>query len=99
MEAAPAEQKTAYEAPKSLHGFELVRDQFVAEYDSQVLTYRHNKTGKAPMPREYALAVVSSCKSADSVEFAPLRKIPQQCSSFDECRHPARSYMLSCGAS
>lgn len=44
---APAEQKKAYEPPKSIHGFELVRDQFVAEYDSQVLTYRHKKTGEA----------------------------------------------------
>ena len=32
-------------APKELHGFELVRQQFVREYDSQVLMYRHKKTG------------------------------------------------------
>jgi len=45
LEAAP-EEKKAYEATKSIHGFELVRNQFVAEYDSQVLTYRHKKTGE-----------------------------------------------------
>ena len=32
-------------APKELHGFELVREHFVSEYDSQVLMYRHKKTG------------------------------------------------------
>ena len=32
-------------APRELHGFELVREQFVSEYDSQVLMYRHKKTG------------------------------------------------------
>ena len=32
-------------APAEAHGFELVRQQFVHEYDSQVMTYRHKKTG------------------------------------------------------
>ena len=32
-------------APRELHGFELVREHFVSEYDSQVLMYRHKKTG------------------------------------------------------
>lgn len=41
---APVE---AQAAPKQLHGFELVREQYVAEYDSQVLMYRHKKTGEA----------------------------------------------------
>ena len=31
-----------------LHGFKLVREQFVSEYNSQVLMYRHEKTGAAP---------------------------------------------------
>lgn len=31
--------------PKALHGFTLVRDEFVAEYDSKVAVYRHDKTG------------------------------------------------------
>ncbi len=43
--AAPAPEKEKYQA-RSVAGFELVRDEFVAEYDSQVLTYRHEKTGK-----------------------------------------------------
>lgn len=38
---------TIQAAPKELHGFELVREQFVSEYDSQVLMYRHKKTGTA----------------------------------------------------
>lgn len=47
---APPQERQAYQAPKSIHGFELVRDQFVAEYDSQVLTYRHKKTGERHAP-------------------------------------------------
>ena len=43
--AAPAPEKEKYQA-RSVAGFELVRDEFVAEYDSQVLTYRHEKTGE-----------------------------------------------------
>ena len=38
--------ETRAAAPKELHGFELVREHFVQEYDSQVLMYRHKKTGK-----------------------------------------------------
>ncbi|BDA40898.1 Presequence protease, mitochondrial [Coccomyxa sp. Obi] len=48
--AAPAEAEVeARPAPKELHGFELVREQFVNEYDSQVLMYRHKKTGAEVM--------------------------------------------------
>ena len=35
-------------APKQLHGFELVREQFVPEYNSHVMMYRHAKTGSLP---------------------------------------------------
>ena len=42
---AEAETETKAAAPKELHGFELVREHFVQEYDSQVLMYRHKKTG------------------------------------------------------
>lgn len=42
--AAPAPEKEKYEA-RSVAGFKLVRNEFVAEYDSQVLTYQHEKTG------------------------------------------------------
>ena len=38
---APAEVAS----PKQLHGFELVREQFVPEYNSHVMMYRHVKTG------------------------------------------------------
>ena len=34
-----------YRAPKEAHGFELVREQYVREYDSHVALYRHKKTG------------------------------------------------------
>jgi hypothetical protein len=45
--AAPAAAKALTEAdmPKSAHGFDLVRHQFVREYDSHVCLYRHKKTG------------------------------------------------------
>ena len=50
MRAAVAAQEAptdsaAAAAPQRAHGFELVREQFVPEYDSLVLTYRHTKTG------------------------------------------------------
>ena len=41
---APADPAAA-PPPQQAHGFELVRQQFVPEYNSQVLTYRHTKTG------------------------------------------------------
>jgi Zn-dependent M16 (insulinase) family peptidase len=31
--------------PRSAHGFELVEQQYVAEYDSHALLYRHTRTG------------------------------------------------------
>ncbi|KAL4419647.1 hypothetical protein ABPG77_000544, partial [Micractinium sp. CCAP 211/92] len=42
--AAPAEAQ-ATPAPQKLHGFTLVEQQYVAEYDSQVVLYKHDKTG------------------------------------------------------
>lgn len=42
--AAPAEAQ-AKPAPQKLHGFTLVEEQYVAEYDSQVVLYKHDKTG------------------------------------------------------
>lgn len=38
-------QVEAKPAPKELHGFELVQEQYLAEYNSQALLYRHKKTG------------------------------------------------------
>ncbi len=32
-------------APKEAHGFTLVEQQYLAEYDSTALLYRHKKTG------------------------------------------------------
>lgn len=42
--AAPAEAQTTPGAQK-LHGFSLVEEQYVTEYASQVLLYRHDRTG------------------------------------------------------
>jgi hypothetical protein len=43
---SPAKTKPSeYRAPKEAHGFELVREQYVREYDSHVALYRHKKTG------------------------------------------------------
>ena len=44
---APTQTAAVAEAPRELHGFELVRDEYVHEYDSHVRTYRHKKTGEA----------------------------------------------------
>jgi hypothetical protein len=45
---APASASQAA-APQEAHGFELVRQQWVQEYNSQVLLYRHKKTGAEVM--------------------------------------------------
>ena len=45
---APTQAAAVAEAPRELHGFELVRDEFVHEYDSYVRTYRHKRTGELP---------------------------------------------------
>ena len=39
-------QATSQSAPKELHGFSLVQQEFVQEYNSDVLIYRHEKTGR-----------------------------------------------------
>ncbi len=46
---APSQTAAVAEAPRELAGFELVRDEFVHEYDSHVRTYRHQRTGVAPI--------------------------------------------------
>ena len=43
---APTQAAAAAEAPRELHGFKLVRDEYVHEYDSHVRTYCHEKTGE-----------------------------------------------------
>jgi len=43
--SSPKVKPADYKAPKSAHGFELVREQYVREYDSHVALYRHAKTG------------------------------------------------------
>ncbi len=42
-EAAP--RARGYAAPKSAHGFTLIEEQYIEEYDSLALLYRHDKTG------------------------------------------------------
>ena len=54
-----AEPETEKAAPKQLHGFELVRQQFVQEYNSQVLMYRHTKTGASSILLECPVIVAS----------------------------------------
>ncbi len=62
-----AEVETKYAAPKELHGFELVREHFVQEYDSQVLMYRHKKTGKhLPAACAFYAYITSPVKSSHS---------------------------------
>lgn len=47
--AAPAAAPTAHPAPTHLHGFTLQEEQYISEYKSQVLLYRHDKTGAQVM--------------------------------------------------
>jgi hypothetical protein len=50
------EASSSKSAPVEAHGFKLVREQFVSEYNSLVLMYRHEKTGEPPLylPQELA---------------------------------------------
>lgn len=43
--AVAAPTSPSHVAPAKLHGFTLVEEQYIPEYDSQVLMYRHDKTG------------------------------------------------------
>lgn len=43
--AAPEAKQAEHAAPENLHGFQLERQQWVAEYNSTVLLYKHTKTG------------------------------------------------------
>jgi hypothetical protein len=47
--AAPPAEAARYVAPAALHGFTLVEEQYIAEYGSQALLYRHDKTGAQVM--------------------------------------------------
>ena len=47
--ATPAPATALKPAPKQLHGFTLVEEQYISEYGSQVLLYRHDKTGAQVM--------------------------------------------------
>ena len=70
---APSQAAAVAEAPRELHGFELVRDEFVHEYDSHVRMYRHQRTGetsrKGPLTRRLvheAVIRVLLCDSTDA---------------------------------
>ena len=49
------DQEATKSAPVEVHGFKLVREQFVSEYNSLVLMYRHEKTGEPwlDVPKSY----------------------------------------------
>ncbi len=61
--AAPA-------APKELHGFELVREQFVPEYNSHVMMYRHQKTGVQRAGRQARSAVAAELQLHDLILYS-----------------------------
>ena len=42
--AAPQKVPAAF-IPKNLHGFEVVRSEFISEYDAVAILYKHKKTG------------------------------------------------------
>ena len=43
--AAPEAEQVEQAISSDIHGFELQRQQWVAEYNSTVLLYKHKKTG------------------------------------------------------
>ncbi|GMH34188.1 hypothetical protein BSKO_02022 [Bryopsis sp. KO-2023] len=43
--AVPPPSRKSVDAPKQAHGFDLIKQEFVKEYDSDVLLYKHAKTG------------------------------------------------------
>ena len=45
--AAPEAERVEQSFSQDVHGFELERQQWVAEYNSTVLLYKHKKTGWA----------------------------------------------------
>ncbi|CAG9466039.1 unnamed protein product [Pedinophyceae sp. YPF-701] len=47
--AAAVTDPKSYKGPQECHGFELVREEYVAEYDSHAMLYRHKKTGSEVM--------------------------------------------------
>jgi len=50
--AAAVKEASTYEemkAPSNLHGFELVREDYIAEYDAKAFLFRHVKTGAEVM--------------------------------------------------
>ena len=58
--AAPA-AKPVVQVVQEAHGFKLQRQQFVKEYDSTVLLYKHGKTGEETDPILPATQPVNSC--------------------------------------
>lgn len=44
VSVAPANSSNV-EVPKEAHGFELIQREYIKEYDSDVLFYKHKKTG------------------------------------------------------
>eukprot|EP00873_Tetraselmis_striata_P018587 jgi/Tetstr1/438851/TSEL_027360.t1 len=65
---AAAQSEVASEAvPKSIHGFELVEEKFVTEYNSNVLLYKHAKTGAQ---------VMSLCNSDENKTFGVVLRTP-----------------------
>ncbi len=58
-----------YVAPKELHGFELVRQQYVAEYNSLVLQYRCGGDYMCVCMHVYAAVCVAVILHAYTVEY------------------------------
>jgi hypothetical protein len=48
--AVPAKAPRPVQVPSNLHGFEVVRQEYIAEYDAAAVLYRHKKTGAEARP-------------------------------------------------
>ena len=54
----PAKPPRPLVVPSNLHGFEVVRKEYIAEYDAAAVLYRHKKTGaEVRLPLLAALTV------------------------------------------
>lgn len=47
--AKPAKVPAAY-IPKNLHGFDVVKSEYISEYDAVAVLYKHKKTGAEASP-------------------------------------------------
>ena len=76
---AQVEEPNTKAAPIELHGFKLVKDQFVSEYNSHVLMYRHEKTGLHRCHTSLALPLPAHCQDTILVAKVLMKWVVARC--------------------